>query len=75
VLDLLHFDHLAFLQYLDGIEALVVLRLDEMHSPKAARAQGTLNVEVTEGVFPLRRAHRGDDGTSVGGLVGVIARV
>jgi hypothetical protein len=53
VLDLLHLDHLGLLQHLDGIEALVVLGLHEMHSSKAASAQGSLDLEVGEGVFAL----------------------
>lgn len=35
---LLHLDHLLLLQYFDGIESLIMLRLDEMDPPKASSA-------------------------------------
>jgi hypothetical protein len=53
VLDLLHLDHLGLLQHLDGIEALVVLGLDEVDSPEAARAEGPLDGEVGQRVLAL----------------------
>lgn len=53
VLDLLHLDHLCLLQHLDGIEALVVLGLDKMNSPEAARAECPLDGEVGQRVLAL----------------------
>ena len=53
VLDLLHLDHLGLLQHLDGIEALVVLGLNEMHSPEATRAERPLDGEVGQRVLAL----------------------
>jgi hypothetical protein len=48
VLDLLHLDDLRLLEHLDGIEALVVFGLHEMHAPEAAGAEGALDLEVAE---------------------------
>lgn len=53
VLDLLHLDHLGLLEHLDGIEALVVLGLDEVDTAKAAGAEGALDLEVGERVLAL----------------------
>ncbi len=53
MLDLLHLDHLGLLQHLDGVEALVVLGLDEVDSAEAARAEGALDGEVGERVLAL----------------------
>ncbi len=54
MLDLLHLDHLSLLQNLDSVEALVVFRLDQMHSSKRARSKGPLDVEVGQCVFAFR---------------------
>ena len=53
VLDLLHLDDLRLLEHLDGVEALVVLGLDEVHASKAARAEGALDGEVAQRVLAL----------------------
>jgi len=53
VLDLLHLDHLGLLQHLDGVEALIVLGLDQMDSAKAAGAEGALDGEVGQRVLSL----------------------
>lgn len=53
VLDLLHLDHLRLLEHLHGVEALIVLGLDKVHSSKAAGAKGALDLEVCEGVLAL----------------------
>lgn len=74
MLDLLHLDHLRFLQDFDRIEALVVLRLDEMYSSEAARAERSLHRKVLEGVFTLCRPH-GVDGAAIRSFVRVIAAV
>lgn len=46
VLDLLHLHDLRLLQHLDGIEAVVVLGLDQVHSAKAACPQRALQGKV-----------------------------
>jgi len=67
VFDLLHFHDLILLedlvtgsglirgdaQYFDRIEAMIVARLDEVDTAKAARAQGALDCEVVDGVLAL----------------------
>lgn len=53
VLDLLHLDHLGFLEHLDGIEALIVLGLDEMDTTEASGSQSALDCKIGEGVFAL----------------------
>ena len=53
MLDLLHLNHLGLLQYLDGIEPLVVLRLHQMDSPEATSAERPQYVEVTQRVLAL----------------------
>lgn len=53
VLDLLHLDDLGLFEHLDGIEALVVLGLDEMDAAEAARAEGALDGEVGQRVLAL----------------------
>ena len=35
---LLHLHHLLLFQHFDGIESLIMLRLDQMHPPKATSA-------------------------------------
>lgn len=62
VLHLLHLDDLGLLQDLDGVEALVVLGLDEMHTTKGAGAECSLYGEIIEGVFALGGADRGRRG-------------
>lgn len=57
VFDLLHLDNLSLFQDLDGIEALVVLGLDQVHSAEASSAQGPADGEVSEGVFALCFPH------------------
>jgi hypothetical protein len=77
VLDLLHLDDLGLLQHLDGVEALVVLALHEVHAPKAAGAQRALDLEVGERVLALGDARlverlRGElHGAILGGARGV----
>jgi hypothetical protein len=76
VLDLLHLDHLSLFQHLDGIEALVVLGLDEMDSPKAAGAESALDLEVGERVLALgdaglvKRLRLELDGAILSGRIG-----
>ena len=53
VLDLLHLDHLLLLQNFNSVEALVVLRLHQVHAAKGAGAEGTLEVEVGQRVLAL----------------------
>lgn len=53
VLDLLHLDDLGLLQDLDGVEALVVLGLDQVDAAKAAGAEGALDGEVGQRVLAL----------------------
>ena len=53
VLDLLHLDDLGLFQHLDGVEALVVLALDEVHASKGAGAEGALDGEVGQRVLAL----------------------
>lgn len=53
VLDLLHLDDLGLFQHLDGVEALVVLGLDEVDAAKAAGAEGALDGEVGQRVLAL----------------------
>ena len=53
VLDLLHLDDLGLFQHLDGVEALVVLGLDEVDTAKAAGAEGALDGEVGQRVLAL----------------------
>jgi hypothetical protein len=53
VLDLLHLDHLRLLQHLDGVEARIVLGLDEVHAPEAAGAERALDGEVGQRVLAL----------------------
>lgn len=70
VLDLLHLDHLSFLENFDGIVALVVLGLDEMYAAKAAGAQGALDGEILQCVLALcdTRLWLGDVHAAIGGL-------
>ena len=56
VLDLLHLDHLRLLQHLDGIEPLVVSRLDEMNPAETTRTQSPQYLKVGERVLPLGHA-------------------
>ena len=56
VLDLLHLDDLLLLQDLDGVEALVVLALDEVDATERAGTEGALDLEVGEVVFTLCNA-------------------
>lgn len=58
MLYLLHLQHLSLLQHLDGVEALIVLRLNKVHAPKGARTQGALEVEVGQCILALGLAHR-----------------
>lgn len=58
VLDLLHLDHLGLLQDLHGIEAVVVLRLHQVDSTEAPRAQRALELEVLLRVLALCNALR-----------------
>lgn len=51
MLNLLHFDDLSLLQDFDGIEALIVFRLDQVDSPKRAGAQRSLDRKVCQGIF------------------------
>lgn len=53
VLDLLHLDDLSLLEHLDGIEPLVMLRLDQMNSPEATSTEGPQNIEVAQRVLAL----------------------
>ena len=42
VLDLLHLDHLCLLQHLDRVEAVIVLRLHQVHPAKTTGTKGAL---------------------------------
>lgn len=53
VLNLLHLDDLSLLEHLDGIEPLVMLRLDQMNSPEATSTEGPQNIKVTQRVLAL----------------------
>jgi hypothetical protein len=80
VLDLLHLDDLGLLQHLDGVEALVVLALHEVHAPEAAGAERALDLEVGERVLALGDARlverlRGELHGAVLGRAGGIRRV
>ncbi len=55
MLHLLHPDDLRLLENLDGVESLIVFRLNEMYSSEATSAQCALNSEIGQGVFPFRR--------------------
>jgi len=57
MLDLLHLDYLSLFQYLDGVETLVVLRLDQMNSSETASTQRPLDDEVGKSVFALCLPH------------------
>ena len=78
VLDLLHLDDLGLFEHLDGIEALVVLGLDEMDAAEAAGAEGALDGEVGQGVLALCDAGLVEglrlelDGAILGGGGGVV---
>ena len=58
MLYLLHLDNLSFLQYLDSIEPLIVLGLDQMHSTKGTSTQRSFHLEVCQGIFALGLAGR-----------------
>ena len=47
VFHLLHLDHLLLFQNLHGIEPLVMLALDQVHTAEGAGAQGALQGKVT----------------------------
>ena len=51
--DLLHLDHLGLLQHLDGIEARVMPRLDQVDSAEATGAEGSQYLEVGERILAL----------------------
>ena len=48
VLNLLHLDHLRLFEHLDGIEALVVLGLDQVNAPEATGAERSQDLKVAE---------------------------
>jgi hypothetical protein len=80
VLDLLHLDDLGLLQHLDGVEALVVLALHEVHAAEAAGAERALDLEVGERVLALGDARgvewlRGELHGAVLGRGGGVGRV
>lgn len=53
VLDLFHLDDLGLFQYLHSIEAVVVLRLDQVHATEAPSSQSALQKKVLLGIFPF----------------------
>lgn len=53
VLHLLHLDDLCLLQHLDGVEPLVVPRLDQVHSAETTGAEGPQDLEVSQRIFSL----------------------
>jgi len=73
--NLLHLHNLSFLQDLDGVKALVVFGLYEMHPAEATRTQGSLYGEILQRIFALCGSGSRIDGASIGGLVGVISTV
>jgi hypothetical protein len=76
VLDLLHLDDLGLLEHFDGVEALVVLALDEVHATEAAGAEGALDLKVGERVLALgdTRLVEGLRGELHGAILGVRGR-
>ena len=76
VFDLLHLDHLGFLEHFNGIEALVVLRLHEVDAAEAAGAKGALNGKVLQCVLALCHPRGGlglgDVQAAIGGLGGLL---
>ena len=52
----LHLDHLSFLEHFDGIVALVVLGLHQVHASEAARAERALDGKVLQRVLALGHA-------------------
>lgn len=54
---LLHLHDLLLLEDFDSIESLIVLRLDQMHTPEASSSKSPLNFEVRQRIFPLRSPH------------------
>lgn len=76
VLDLLHLDNLLLLQYLDGIEALVVLGLNQVHASETASSQSAVDGKVLQCVLALCLAHGvGDSLWLLDGTVGHVCRV
>lgn len=76
VFNLLHLDHLGFLEHFNGIEALVVLRLHKVDAAEAAGAEGALNGKVLQCVLALCHPRRGlglgDVQAAIGGLGGLL---
>lgn len=56
--NLLHLNNLLLLQNLDGIEAHVMFRLDEVNTPKATGTKSTVDIEISQSVFALGLAGR-----------------
>ncbi len=76
MLDLLHLDHLGLFEHLDGIEALVVLGLNQVDSAKATSTEGALDGKVGQRVLALCRARlverlrlKSGDSAILGGLI------
>ena len=59
VLDLLHLDDLRLLEHLDGVEALVVLGLDQVNAAETTGAQRPQNLKIAERVLALGDAGLG----------------
>lgn len=53
MLNLLHLDNLLFLQHLDSIESLVMLRLSHVNTAETTCTECSFELEVVEGVFAL----------------------
>lgn len=68
MLNLLHLDNLGLLQYLDGIESLVVFRLNQVNTTEATSSERPQNFEIGQRVLALGNSHHG----SIAGLLLVV---
>lgn len=76
VLDLLHLDDLLLFEHLDGVEALVMLGLDQVDTSETAGTKSAVDGKVTERVLALCLAHRVAGGLGLlHGTIGHVGRV
>lgn len=59
VLDLLHLNHLRLFEHFDGVEALVVLGLDQVNATEATGAERSQDLKVAQRVLALGDARLG----------------
>lgn len=59
VLDLLHLDYLRLLEHLDGVEALIVLGLDQVNATEATGTERSQDLKVAQRVLALGDAGLG----------------